>query len=745
MLKKVFFLLINFFLLVNLVQAQTETNQPLIYTCYNNSRGLNVIKIIDAMTLEEKARIPIGAGTFPEIVEISSDKKIAFVGHDIIFTTGMSIVNLIEQRVIKTMFDGIKVRELSIGPDKFLYALLETKEIRLVNQQSFNVERTIALPQIPRSITFNPNGQRAYVVLQNSVTDTGLTLISIDLKTFSIINSLGLPSGFPKEDGVTISPNGQFLYIPVDGLVTVVNTNTLTLQGSLPGSNLTYTTEISPDGNTLYVLDLSTFELNVNPFLMIVDIPSGRMVNKIFLETRSRSMKISQDGKLLYIMGLQDNLYVISTATNTVLFRRPHNENAFTEDVDLTGDFTLGTPPTVQVTAPQVNEVVQQGQPFTIRWQTTSGGFKPIKHKVELFSQGDSRLERVLADNLSGDTQELQWNVPAIPMTDLQIRITATDLAARTTSVLSGVFSIGDKPVMGDQQAPMVRFTNPLGGERFTTGDNLLVNWVSSDNVGITSQDLALSTDGGVTFPLTLANGLAGTTQSFNFTIPSSLQTTQGRLRLIVRDGAGNSAQSITPMDFQIQAPPDRQAPVVTISSPMVGAMIGAGESIVVNWQSVDNVSVVSQALLLSTNGGGSFQTIMSFAGGIGTFTLNGGSSGLDKVNSNVQVKITAMDGAGNQGEQVTSFVVRPMIMQSVYNRPILTISGLGFTANGQTTVRVLVNGLEVATNKIALNGNNSITVQGNKKKLKLVNGENNVQVIVNNIASNTAKFQFMP
>jgi hypothetical protein len=85
------------------------------------------------------------------------------------------------------------------------------------------------------------------------------------------------------------------------------------------------------------------------------------------------------------------------------------------------------------------------------------------------------------------------------------------------------------------------------------------------------------------------------------------------------------------------------------------------------------------------------------------------------------------------------------VITQSIYSRPILTISGLGFTTNGQANIRVLVNGIEVATNKVTLNGNNSITVQGNKKKLKLVNGENNVQVIVNNIASNTAKFQFMP
>ncbi|MEW6734477.1 MAG: Ser-Thr-rich GPI-anchored membrane family protein [Acidobacteriota bacterium] len=88
---------------------------------------------------------------------------------------------------------------------------------------------------------------------------------------------------------------------------------------------------------------------------------------------------------------------------------------------------------------------------------------------------------------------------------------------------------------------------NPLGDEQFNQGDNLMITWSSSDNVRVTSQDLTLSTDGGNTFPNTIAFGLDGATQSFAFTIPTSLETTRARLRLIVRDAANNMAQTITP------------------------------------------------------------------------------------------------------------------------------------------------------------------------------------------------------
>ncbi|MBK7994776.1 MAG: hypothetical protein IPK14_15760 [Blastocatellia bacterium] len=134
---------------------------------------------------------------------------------------------------------------------------------------------------------------------------------------------------------------------------------------------------------------------------------------------------------------------------------------------------------------------------------------------------------------------------------------------------------------------------------------------------------MSLSTDGGATFTTTLATGLPGSTQSFNFAIPMTLETNQARLRLIVRDAAGNMSQAITANNFRIQSAVDNVAPTVTISQPTTNQQVMAGQPIQVNWQSTDNRAVMSQALLLSLNGGQSFTQVASFGATDSSFTLN--------------------------------------------------------------------------------------------------------------------------
>lgn len=288
-----------------------------------------------------------------------------------------------------------------------------------------------------------------------------------------------------------------------------------------------------------------------------------------------------------------------------------------------------------------------------------------------------------------------------------------------------------------DNQVPTVRFLSPLGGERFSSGDNLMISWAATDNVGITAQDLALSTDGGVTFPVAIETRLSGALQSFAYKIPDNVQTPDARLRLIVRDAAGNSAQAITPADFAILPAPDRQAPAITIINPQANSVSPAGQPIVVNWRTVDNVGATIQQLDLSSDGGDSFRNIATFDGNASSFRLT--ARELDRSGARFQVRISAMDAEENRGEQAVSFSVAPVITMANYAKPTLTISGTGFTgANSQAQVRVLLNGAELAASAVKMVDNNTITVKGNKKRLKLNSGNNTLQVFVDNIASNT-------
>ncbi|MEW6732249.1 MAG: hypothetical protein AB1489_13050 [Acidobacteriota bacterium] len=184
------------------------------------------------------------------------------------------------------------------------------------------------------------------------------------------------------------------------------------------------------------------------------------------------------------------------------------------------------------------------------------------------------------------------------------------------------------------------------------------------------------------------------------------------------------------------------QAPTITIDNPFAGQVLPAGQSITIGWRSVnvDNVGIASQSLLLSLDGGATFQNIADFGGDVSTFTINN----LDKATANGRVKIIATDLADNQGEEVASFMLMPMIIEPTYNKSILSITGVGFTSSTpEATTKVLINGKEIPTSRVTISDNTSITARGNKKKLGLKKGDNTVQVVVDNVVSNTANFQF--
>lgn len=102
----------------------------------------------------------------------------------------------------------------------------------------------------------------------------------------------------------------------------------------------------------------------------------------------------------------------------------------------------------------------------------------------------------------------------------------------------------------GDLTAPIVTLTAPNGGEDWKAGSTHAITWTASDNVAVTAIDLAYSTDGGASFPNSLATGIANS-GSFNWTLPNLASTTL-RVRATARDAANNSAADASNADFAV-------------------------------------------------------------------------------------------------------------------------------------------------------------------------------------------------
>ena len=101
---------------------------------------------------------------------------------------------------------------------------------------------------------------------------------------------------------------------------------------------------------------------------------------------------------------------------------------------------------------------------------------------------------------------------------------------------------------VADTQAPVATLTSPAGGESWNVGSVHNITWTATDDVGVSAIDLALSTDGGATFPTAIATGIANSGTSA-WTVPQVLSST-ARVRVTAHDAAGNIAADSSHTNF---------------------------------------------------------------------------------------------------------------------------------------------------------------------------------------------------
>lgn len=103
-----------------------------------------------------------------------------------------------------------------------------------------------------------------------------------------------------------------------------------------------------------------------------------------------------------------------------------------------------------------------------------------------------------------------------------------------------------------NNSCPQVTVTAPRGGEFLQHGSTFPITWTSTDAQGITSHEIRLSTDGGLTFPTVIVTGLGGTVHSFDWNVPTGVSTARARIRVIATDTSGMSTVDDSDSDFVI-------------------------------------------------------------------------------------------------------------------------------------------------------------------------------------------------
>jgi YD repeat-containing protein len=134
----------------------------------------------------------------------------------------------------------------------------------------------------------------------------------------------------------------------------------------------------------------------------------------------------------------------------------------------------------------------------------------------------------------------------------------------------------------------------PTGGEVIAGGSSYHIQWQSDDNVAVSSHDVALSTDGGQTFPTAVAAGLGGDKQSYDWLTPPDIQPTRKAvIRVTATDAAGN-AQAAASGPVSIIGAGFQPNSTVTNSydalNRLVQAAFGDGPSVQYTWDAAGNL-----------------------------------------------------------------------------------------------------------------------------------------------------------
>jgi hypothetical protein len=212
------------------------------------------------------------------------------------------------------------------------------------------------------------------------------------------------------------------------------------------------------------------------------------------------------------------------------------------------------TPDTTPPAVSSVSAVVATNGTATVQWATDEPATSVVRYGTDPGNLGSTSSDPLLLTAHSLLLSGLAAD------TTYYYQVTSADPAGNASS--SAILSFQVASV--DTGPPVVTVVAPNGGERLFTGTPYAIAWTATDDVGVTAIDVAVSSNGGTSFTAVAGcTGLAGTAQTCTWATPGPI-TTQGRIRVTARDGAGQSGFATSAANFTIVS----GTPSLTLTAP---------------------------------------------------------------------------------------------------------------------------------------------------------------------------------
>jgi YVTN family beta-propeller protein len=213
------------------------------YVANSDNSTVNVINISNNTILTTPG---LNSGfAAPDFIAITPNGQYAYVTN--LFSFELSVINTASNTVFPTV--GLSSSSLyeesgmTLG-EIFMYAYEGLEEVFF-----------------PQSITITPNG--AYGYIANGLSNNSVVVIDIATNTF--ILTPGLTGVFNGPVSIAFTPNSRYGYVTnaVGGTVSVIDTLTNTVIGTIPGFSKPQTIAITPDGQYAYVANAGNNTVSV--------------------------------------------------------------------------------------------------------------------------------------------------------------------------------------------------------------------------------------------------------------------------------------------------------------------------------------------------------------------------------------------------------------------------------------------------------------------------------------------------
>jgi hypothetical protein len=196
--------------------------------------------------------------------------------------------------------------------------------------------------------------------------------------------------------------------------------------------------------------------------------------------------------------------------------------------------------------------------------------------------------------NLGTNRTKPQFNPITCLFNLLMIVTSMLIFSANSNGVLA---ALQPQPVAADTEPPTVTITSPITNQSFFAGAMTLALFRSSDNVGVVSQNVLISTDG-INF-IAIFRGLDGRITSLDFMLPN-ITSLNVVLRVEALDAAGNTGFALV-NNLSLLA--DMQPPTVTIIAPQANMKLKGNTMFTIIFRSADNVSIASHEIRIALDG----------------------------------------------------------------------------------------------------------------------------------------------